>query len=164
MRKNLKRILIALGVVFLGIQLVPVNRTNPPVDQSMTFQAKVNVPPYIDQIVRRSCYDCHSHESVWPWYSYIAPSSWLVSGDVQNGRSLLNFSNWDYTMFRSVGRLDQMAEEIYQDRMPLPIYLVMHPGAKLSTAEKDTLIGWVDIVREEIMNQPEEPDTTAANK
>jgi hypothetical protein len=160
MRKILKWAATILGVVFIAIQFVPVERSNQPVDPNRTFQAKVNVPPYIDRLVSRSCYDCHSNETDWPWYSYIAPSSWLLSADVQNGRSLLNFSNWDYNMFRSVGRLDQMAEEVYQGRMPLPIYLIMHPDAKLSNTEKDSLLDWIDLVREEIMNPPEEQDTT----
>lgn len=160
MRKILKWVFIVLAVAFLGIQFVPVERTNPPIDPEMTFQAKVNVPPYIDKLVRTSCYDCHSHETKWPWYSYVAPVSWLVSKDVREGRTQLNFSEWDYSMFRAVGRLDQMAEEVYQDRMPLPIYLSMHAEAKLSPADKDSLLDWVDIIREEIMNPPAEEDST----
>ena len=160
MRKILKWALIAIGVVFIGIQFVPVERTNPPVDPELMFQANVRVTPYIDQLVKRSCYDCHSHETKWPWYAYVAPASWLVSKDVVDGRIQLNFSEWDYSMFRSVGRLDQMAEEVYQDRMPLPIYLTLHSDAKLTSAEKDSLLDWVEIVREEIMNPLEEQDTT----
>jgi len=160
MRKILKWAVIVLAVVFIGIQFVPVERTNPPVDPEMTFQAKVNVPPYIDNIVRTSCYDCHSNETTWPWYSYVAPVSWLVSKDVVEARAQLNFSEWDYNMFRSVGRLDQMAEEVHQGNMPLPIYLTMHPGSKLTEADKDSLIDWIEIVREEIMNPPDESDTT----
>lgn len=164
MRKYLKWTIIALAVAFIAIQLVPVERTNPPVEPNMTFQARVKVPQEIDRIIRRSCFDCHSHETKWPWYAHIAPSSWLVTSDVKNARSLLNFSNWDYKMFRSVGRLDQMAQEVFDGKMPLPQYLLMHPSARLSQAEKDTLINWVEVAREEIMNPPEEPDTTAKKK
>jgi hypothetical protein len=161
MRKTLKWGGSILAAVFLGIQFVPAERTNPPIDPSMTFQAKVRVPPHIDTIIRRSCYDCHSHETRWPWYAYVAPASWLVTSDVKKGRSLLNFSNWTYNMFRSVGRLDQMAQEVHDGTMPLPSYLLLHPSAKLSEVEKDSLINWVEVVREEIMNPPEEDDTTA---
>jgi hypothetical protein len=161
MRKTLKWGGTVLAVLFIGIQFVPVERTNPPIDPSMTFQAKVRVPPHIDTIIRRSCYDCHSHETKWPWYAYVAPASWLVTSDVKEGRSLLNFSNWNYNMFRSVGRLDQIAQEVNDGKMPLPPYLLLHPSAKLSEAEKDSLINWVEVVREEIMNPPEEHDTTA---
>jgi len=160
MRKYFKWAVIVLVVIVIAIQLVPVERTNPPVDPSITFQARVKVPSYIDNIIRRSCYDCHSHETKWPWYAYVAPTSWLVTGDVREGRGLLNFSNWDYNMFRTLGRLDQMGQEVYDRKMPLPAYLMMHPGARLSEAEKDTLIDWVEVAREEIMNPPEEPDTT----
>lgn len=160
MLKYLKWAVVAVAVIFIGMQLVPVNRSNPPVDAAMTFQAKVSVPPYIDKIIRRSCYDCHSHETVWPWYSYVAPVSWLVAGDVKNGRTLLNFSNWTYNTLRTVGRLDQMAQEVDNGEMPLKNYLMMHANAKLSKAEKDTLLSWVEIARDAVMNPPEKSDAT----
>jgi hypothetical protein len=74
---------------------------------------------------------------------------------------MLNFSDWSYDRFRSVGRLDQMAQEVHQGRMPPPQYLMMHPHAKLSEAEKTSIINWVEVVREEIMYPPKEMDTTA---
>jgi len=159
MRKFLRWATISVAVLVVGIQLVPVDRSNPPVDPAMTFQAKVNVPPYIDTIVRRSCYDCHSHETVWPWYSYVAPVSWLVAGDVQNARKQLNFSNWTYNTIRTVGRLDQMAQEVDNGEMPLKNYLLMHPAAKLSKADRDTIMSWVEIARDEVMNPPAKRDS-----
>ena len=155
MIKFFKWAFIAVVGLFLGMQLVPVDRSNPPVDPAMTFQAKVKVPPYIDTIIHRSCYDCHSHETVWPWYSYVAPVSWLVAGDVKNGRTLLNFSNWTYNTIRTVGRLDQMAQEVDGGEMPLKNYLIMHANARLSKSDKDTLLSWVEIARDEVMNPPE---------
>ncbi len=164
MLKFFKWAFIAVVVLFVGMQLVPAGRSNPPIDPAMTFQAKVNVPPYIDRIVRRSCYDCHSHETVWPWYSFVAPVSWLVAGDVKNGRKLLNFSNWTYNTIRTVGRLDQMAQEVDNGDMPLKNYLLMHPNAKLSKADRDTIMSWVEIAREEVMNPPAKRDSLQKKK
>ena len=85
----MKKIIIALIVILIGIQFIPVERTNPPVTR------EINAPDNISSILKASCYDCHSNETDWPWYSYIAPVSFLVAGDVMDGRKNLNFSEWD---------------------------------------------------------------------
>jgi hypothetical protein len=157
MKKTLMRGAAGIGVLFIGIQFYRPERTNPPIDPTMTLQAKLSVPADVDAILRRSCYDCHSHETRWPWYSHIAPAMWLVADDVKQGRRSLNFSDWDYRMFRAVGRLDQMAMEIDEDKMPLKPYRFMHPSARLSPADKDKLFDWIELARDHIMN-----DTTGA--
>ena len=85
----LKKILIVIGVIIVAIQFIPVDRSNPPVTQ------EINAPPNVMTILKTSCYDCHSNETNWPWYSYVAPVSFLVASDVQNGRKRVNFSEWD---------------------------------------------------------------------
>jgi hypothetical protein len=165
-RKNEKRgggmrkILIWGGAGFLGllllVQLYRPERTNPAVDSAMTIQARLRVPENVDKILRRSCYDCHSHETRWPWYSHVAPSMWLVARDVEEGRSKLNFSNWTYRYFRAVGRLDQMAQEINDGEMPLPVYLLMHPSARLTEEEKNILYDWVESERDRILEEDAE--------
>src|SRR5512137_3175038 len=82
------KVLLALGVVLAALQLVPVTRTNPPVT------AAVPAPPEVAAILRRACFDCHSHETVWPLQAYLAPFSWLVAHDVKEGREELDFSAW----------------------------------------------------------------------
>jgi hypothetical protein len=122
----------------------------------MTIQAKLRVPPDVDALIRRSCYDCHSHETKWPWYSNIAPAMWLVASDVEGGRKKLNLSEWTYQSFRAVGRLDQMAQEVHDNDMPLPPYLLMHPSARLTEEEKNLLYDWIDAERERLLDGDEE--------
>ncbi|MEK6565487.1 MAG: heme-binding domain-containing protein [Bacteroidota bacterium] len=145
MKKYLKWAAIAVGVIFLGMQVVQPDRTNPPVDESQTIQALLKVPPHISTIIERSCYDCHSNKTVWPWYSYIAPTSWLVARDVHKGRGEMNFTEWNkYKTLRVISKLDQICMNVNQQTMPLPIYLTMHPSARLTQAEIDTVCAWVE--------------------
>lgn len=158
MKKALKWTGIVLAVVFLGMQAVQPERTNPPVDESKTLYALINTPPEVRAIIDRSCTDCHTHNTRWPWYSYVAPTSWLLADDVQEGRSHLNLSTWDqYSASRAIAKLDMMCQEVLDEKMPFPPYLIMHPGAKLSQEEIDLLCDWVETERDKLM----QPDTTA---
>jgi hypothetical protein len=94
-------------------------------------------------ILNRSCRDCHSMATEWPWYARIAPVSWLVSDDVDKGREFLNFSKWDsYSKGQKMAFLAAMASATAQDRMPPQRYLVLHPEAKLSDADRQILKSW----------------------
>src|SRR5882762_10607013 len=90
----LKWMAIVLVVLFLLIQFIRPARTNPPVDESQTIFARTQMTPQVAAIFERSCRDCHSHKTVWPWYSNVAPISWLISDDVNKGRQALNMSEW----------------------------------------------------------------------
>lgn len=136
--KTFKRIvLVVLGILavgFIAIQLIPVDRTNPPVLSEPNWDS-----PQTRQLAERACFDCHSNETVWPWYSYVAPVSWLVAHDVQEGRQVINFSDWENV--RGEGRsAGEMAEAIHGGWMPPAIFLPMHPEARLTQEEKDALI------------------------
>ncbi|MBT8208114.1 MAG: heme-binding domain-containing protein [Acidimicrobiia bacterium] len=142
MWKKLRRPLtILFGVLIVGfvaIQFVPVDRSNPPVTMDVAAPAEVR------SVLRQSCYDCHSNESNWPWYSYVAPVSWLVAKDVREGREHLNFSTWD---LQSASERAEIAEEVYEEaadgEMPLPIYLTMHADARLAPDDLRVLRDWV---------------------
>lgn len=139
MKRVLKWIAIVLAVVFVAIQLVPVERTNP------TGGKPFDAPPHVHAIVKRACFDCHSNETVWPWYAYIAPVSWLVAHDVEEGREHLNLSYFaDMNEDKRSAKAGEMAEEVERDFMPLPIYLKMHSEAKLSTEDKKALATWAE--------------------
>lgn len=125
-----KRSLLALGGFALLVQLVPVARTNPPVITEPVWDS-----PTTKATARAACFDCHSHETQWPWYSYIAPISWLIADDVKKGREALNFS--DISEDDSVGSL---VKRINNSTMPPPQYLTMHPKARLSDAQKQAFI------------------------
>jgi hypothetical protein len=128
------RLLLAAFVLLLGVQLVPVTRTNPPVI------SEIVAPDAVSQILRRACYDCHSHETEWPWYSYIAPMSWLVAYDVQEGREELNFSDWgSYSPNRRARKQREIGEEVAEGNMPPWFYGPLHSGAQLSARDRATL-------------------------
>ncbi len=131
------RIALGAGAVFIAVQLIPVPRTNPPVESALA------APPELQAILDRSCMNCHSHTTAWPWYAYVAPASWLVVYDVNEGRKHLNLSRWgSYPPARQRKKAHAMWEEVEDGEMPLPPYLVLHPEAKLTDAEKATLRAW----------------------
>lgn len=115
----------------LGIQLMPVDRRNPPVVREVAWDK-----PRTGELARRACYDCHSNETVWPWYSSVAPASWLIAKDVNEGREHLNFSEWDGP---NEG-LDEVIGMLETREMPLPQYVVLHPSAALTEPEITELI------------------------
>lgn len=131
--------IVVVGFVFAGLQVVPVERSNPPVAYD------VPAPDAVQAILRRACYDCHSHETRWPWYAWVAPASWLVAYDVDEARSELNFSTWRaYRPDERERLLDDLLEEIDEDHMPPWYYRLLHPSAALSAGESKTLRGWVE--------------------
>ncbi|HMD87617.1 MAG TPA: heme-binding domain-containing protein [Anaerolineaceae bacterium] len=134
-------LLAAFVVVFLLIQLVPYgrNHTNPPGASQPKWNSLQTLA-----LARRACFDCHSNETIWPWYSNIAPVSWLVQHDVDEGRSRLNFSTWAPSA-TTTGRggergVGDIAETINRGSMPPFYYLLEHPAAHLTPAEKQQLI------------------------
>jgi hypothetical protein len=129
----LKRIGWALFIVVGLIQLVPYGRdhTNPPVVAEPAWDS-----PATRALAKRACFDCHSHDTVWPWYAAIAPVSWAVQHHVDDGREHLNFSRWD----RPQKHADEMGEVVREGEMPMPMYLPLHPEARLTDGEKDALV------------------------
>jgi hypothetical protein len=129
--------LAGLLLAFVAIQLVPVDRTNPPVETEVPATAEAR------SVLRRACYDCHSNETVWPWYSRIAPVSWLVARDVHEGREELNFSTWNRLETKDqVEAFHESWEEVEEGEMPLWFYLPAHPEARLSAQDRSVLRAW----------------------
>jgi hypothetical protein len=125
------------ATVFGAIQFVPVERTNPPVERD------VPAPPGVKAVLRRACYDCHSNETHWPWYSRIAPISWMVARDVREGRAELNFSTWNlYSAKERVSKLNGSWETVAEGEMPLRFYVAPHRRARLSGHDLALLQGW----------------------
>ena len=136
-RRIVKWSLAVLLVAFVAIQLVPVDRTNPPIETEAPATAEAR------SVLRRACYDCHSNETVWPWYSRIAPVSWLVARDVHEGREELNFSTWNrLTTKDQIEALHESWEEVEEGEMPLWFYLPTHPEARLSPQDRSVLRAW----------------------
>jgi hypothetical protein len=129
----------ALGALAVGvaIQLVPIDRSLPPVE------SEIPAPPEVRAILERSCYDCHSYETAWPWYGYVAPVSWLLAYDVREGRKHLNFSAWGrYTPKKQAKRREEIPEEVDEGNMPLWYYLPLHPEARLDDVDREMLRRW----------------------
>ncbi|MCB9851060.1 MAG: heme-binding domain-containing protein [Phycisphaerales bacterium] len=136
-KRVLRWVLGILAFVFLAIQFVPVERANPAVTGDLDAPAEVKA------ILKRACYDCHSNETVWPWYSKVAPVSWLVASDVHEGREQLNFSTWASAgAEQKAHRAHEAWEEVEEGEMPLWFYTPLHPDAKLSDADKQALKDW----------------------
>jgi len=129
--------LVSLACAGLAIQLVPVQRSNPPV------LADLQAPAEVKAILKTSCYDCHSNESVWPWYSRVAPVSWLVASDVARGRRHFNFSTWDsYDAKKQQRILARTVREVERGDMPPWYYTIKHGDAKLTPAQRALLLAW----------------------
>lgn len=128
---------IVLVVVLVGMQLIPVERSNPPVT------GPIDAPAVVKELLARSCGDCHSNETVWPWYSRLAPASWIVTRDVRKGREELDFSEWaDYSQRRRNRKFEEIEEYVDNRKMPLPIYLSLHADARLADSDRQTIVDW----------------------
>lgn len=136
--------IVILGVLLiLGAQLIRPARTNPTVDQSLSVQSQMKLDPQVDSILHRSCFDCHSNKTVWPWYTNVAPVSWFVINHVDEGRRDLNFSEWGrYDQNRRLDKLKQICKLIKAREMPLSSYTPLHPNSKLTDDDIKTLCDW----------------------
>ena len=137
--KTIIYILLTLVAVLFIINSIPVNMSNPPVSSD------IETPENVKKILRESCYDCHSNETVWYWYTEYAPISWLIAHDVNEGREYLNFSTWDkYKKSEKKELLADSIETIVEGEMPTKIYEFMHPEAKIDEEELKILTMWVE--------------------
>lgn len=136
----IKKVFVVVLIALVAMQFYPVDRTNPAVT------SEVEVDDEVLQILRRSCYDCHSNETVWPWYSYVAPVSWLIADDVHEAREHLNFSEWDkYDLQRRQHKLEEIVDEVEAGAMPLKKYRFMHPETEVSDEELTVLKSWAEL-------------------
>ena len=134
----MKIALIMIGIL-LAIQLIRPEMTNPPADEALALKAPENVM----KILKTSCYDCHSNETIWPWYAQIAPLSWTILGHVNDGREALNFSSYNQIDSKiKTKRLKRAIKTVNNGMMPLSNYLLLHKDATLSNAQKSVIIDW----------------------
>jgi hypothetical protein len=153
--KILKWVAIVLAVIFAGMQFIRPARTNPPVDESRTIQAQAHVAPETAAILDRSCNDCHSNQTRWPWYTNVAPVSWFVIGHVNDGRRQMNFSDWaQYSTDDQQGYLKKICREVKSGGMPLPSYLWLHHEAKLSSEDVRVLCDWTSTESQRLTQAP----------
>lgn len=135
----------ALVVALVGAQFIRPEHPRGVLPSDGRMNDLVTVPNSVDSLLRRSCYDCHSDETRWPWYSHVAPVSWLVIHDVRHARGDLDFSRWSTDPVREPTPQQQfrwMCQDVRRDVMPPRLYLLMHADARLSEADKDLLCAW----------------------
>ncbi|MPS72130.1 MAG: cytochrome C [Chryseobacterium sp.] len=147
----MKKILIILLAAFIFIQFFPIDKTNPVTNDGMDFLKIKRTPEPIAKIIQNSCYDCHSNETKYPFYSNIQPFAWLLKNHIDEGRKELNFSTFaTYEPKRQAHKLDEATEYVEQKKMPLESYLLGHPDAKLSDEQRKELIQYFRKIQKEI--------------
>lgn len=140
MKKYLYYLLFILIIAFVLIQFIQTERTNPPV------YSDTKTSPEVKVVLKRACYDCHSNETVWPWYSKIAPFSWFIVHHVNEGREYLNFSRWDeYSVKQKVELIKESLEEVEEGEMPPWVYIPAHPDALITQKDLKILKEWASI-------------------
>ncbi|MBC7451153.1 MAG: heme-binding domain-containing protein [Cytophagales bacterium] len=139
-----RRIFIGILIIIVLIQLIKVDKSNPPIVLQKDFVTMTHPPKDIAHILKNSCYDCHSSETRYPWYFSVAPVSWWAKDHVNDGRKHLDFSNWgDYSLEKKLHKLDECYSEIAEDEMPLNSYTAVHSSAALSPEQKTALMDWI---------------------
>jgi hypothetical protein len=129
----------------VALQFTNPRHLNPPVQAGCDLLASNAPPAEVAALLKNACYNCHSDETVWPWYSYIAPASWGVVGHVNDARAAMNFSHWPHDdPARARKRWRRMGEAVESKEMPLPSYTLIHPEARLTPQERKRLVQWAE--------------------
>ena len=155
LRAKLKWIAIVIGVLVIGLQFTTPRHTNPSFAEAQTLQATTTVPAEVSALFARSCNDCHSNQTNWRWYTYIAPVSWFTVGHVNQGREELNFSEWgSYRPRMKETRLKAICVQCRSGAMPLASYALVHRDVRLSSAEVEMICAWTETSRKELETAP----------
>ena len=163
--KWLTRVLLVLLVLFIVAQFFRPSIVVPRVDETKTLYHVESVPPDARAILHRSCDDCHSNRTVWPWYNRISPVSWWLADHVKKGRKELNFDEWaDFKPRRKVRKLQELCEQVKERKMPLKSYLPLHAHAKLTDADRGALCTWSSALRMRILAEHPEAAQPAPPK
>lgn len=152
--KWVKLLLLLIGVVFIGIQFLPSGMPpNKPDDENSITHSGIVTETVLSKL-RTSCFDCHSNQTNFPWYSKIAPTSWFLADHIKEGRSHLNFSEWEtYNNRKKVRKLQDIVDEVKSGDMPLKSYLIIHKGARLSDEDISSITAWADTTASNLMKK-----------
>jgi hypothetical protein len=154
MNKAVKIPLVILILILVFMQLIPNRLPENNSDLKDDLLNHISPPEDVGMILKNSCYDCHSNVSKYPWYSYVAPVSWLVAKDVQEGREELNFSEWATLNKRQqIKAMSDIAEEVEEGKMPLDIYTYIHRDAVLSEEQIESITAWTRSVSDDLLNE-----------
>lgn len=140
---KLKVILVAFVVLIVALQFFQISKVNPASYPEEDFMKLTAAPPQIQTILKNACYDCHSYQTIYPWYAYINPIGSFIGHHVEEGRSELNFSIWGtYEEKKQIHKVEECVQELEKNKMPLKSYIFAHPQADLSQEDKTALITW----------------------
>ncbi len=143
-----KKIVFGLLALLVVSQFFRIDKSNPESDPNHSIFVVEQVPQEVESIIKTSCFDCHSNQVSYPWYTNVAPVSWWVKGHINEAREELNFSEWGtYTKKRKLHKLEEIEEEVGEGEMPLPSYLIVHGDAKLNKQQQEKLINWTKTLR-----------------
>lgn len=148
----MKVALLALAVIVAALQFFrPAKNLPPPGPNPVALAATHPVPPAVQTLLQRACYDCHSNHTRYPWYAEIQPVGWWLASHVKEGKAHLNFSAFgNYPLRRQAVKLGEIVDEVEEGHMPLASYKLAHPEARLTPAEIRTLVDWADALRDEL--------------
>ena len=176
MKKYLVRIAASLAVLAVVAQLFRPELTNPQSDPSLSVKNYKGIPPEVASKLETACFDCHSNQTRWLWYSYITPVNYLIAKDVNSGRKRMNFSDWGKLKpGKLLSLLDEIYTQVYNHEMPDPKYRFLHSEARLTDAEVKMICDWAsgeqdrlseerEMVSEQIQQKGETNDSTGAKK
>lgn len=143
--KSIKKIILFFGVVFIAIQFIQPARNKSGQVLSTDFVKLYAVPDSLHVILKNACYDCHSNNTVYPWYANVQPTAWIMARHIKNGKDKLNFSDFgSYTGRRQISKLKDIANQIKDDEMPISSYRMMHTKANLTEDEKALIMDWMN--------------------
>lgn len=145
MNSKLKALIIIVAV-FLGMQLIVPSKTNPAVDKTK----EITAPENVKTVLKKACYDCHSNETKWPWYTSVAPFSWIAATHVAEGRAWVNFSEWENYEEANKTKLKKLIFRAASHAMPPHTYKLMHKEAELTAEEKKLIRDWTGVNPEDI--------------
>jgi hypothetical protein len=146
-------------VAFILIQFFPIDKNNPAPTPQMDFLTIKNTPETTANLIRNGCYDCHSNETKYLWYSNVQPIAWFLQDHIEEGRKELNFSTFaTYEPKRQAHKLAEAIEQIEKGEMPLDSYIIAHSEAKFSEAQKQEVIQYLKLVESDIRREHQLPD------
>ena len=155
----MKKISVILLVAFILIQFFPIDKNNPAPTPQMDFLTIKNTPETTANLIRNGCYDCHSNETKYLWYSNVQPIAWFLQDHFEEGRKELNFSTFaTYEPKRQAHKLAEAIEQIEKGEMPLDSYIIAHSEAKFSEAQKQEVIQYLKLVESDIRREHQLPD------
>jgi hypothetical protein len=146
--KRTRLVLLIALLILVAIQFVPVNREAPESDPNQRFLAIVDLDEAHGSVLKNACFDCHSNRSRYPWYAYIAPASFVIQNHINEGRSELNFDEWNtYSLEKKKHKLEEVSESLRENWMPLTGYEKLHQEAQLTAEQREDLAKAIDAIR-----------------